>query len=367
MNTSDRKTVLTALSTLTGILAASPAIEIVTGGAMGNYNQGATQLKSITGDLIVTYRNGPSQIGKGRVYAVRSSNGGSTWSAPYPVSPVPPDSSHDWRGGENAIAQAAGGTIYQPLTYSLASGPSIAVYMTTSTDDGLTFSVPDAVSVPAGYDGLASYGRMFTPDSGTTWYMPCFGIKTSNGKYESLLLTSTTPATGASWTVKSTIAANASHNYNETTIAMKDASNWVAYIRDESGGPDIYQAATSDAGATWGAPSLITPLGLGGVSPDIVISGAGDWILTQGKRGTYPSGIWSIVSANQGTTWKTPIYAISCIEAVDGASGTGTGYPSVVELSSNVFGTPFYIEPGLFNSSTANIWWQKFQRASLPV
>lgn len=370
LTTAERNIVLTALASLCNITGATPAVKVVTGGLKGNYNMNATMLKSSGGSLLLGYRNGPSQIGVGRVYMKRAATvAGLATATPYAVSPDPA-AGEDWRIGENAIAQMGDGTILLPLVKSVAAdGTPVTCYLTQSTDDGVTWSAPAAITTPAGYDWMYMYGRIFTPNGGTTWYVPAYAQKTSNGRTDAILLTSTTPKIAASWTLKGVIiAGTVGNDANETSVTFKDATNFVAFTRIENLAVGILQVATADSGATWGTPAAIPGSNaVGGISPDLFVTADGDFLLNFASRANNPTGIYTLRSTDQAATFKTPLYPISCIQQIDGANGVGTGYPSMVELSHNVFIIPYYIEPGLTNGVAAEIFITTVSLASLPA
>ncbi len=104
-------------------------------------------LVTANGTIDVLYEDynvsGPAHLlGNGTNYFSRSTDGGSTWSPPVPVSNTTFPATVWWIDGD--LAEDAGGTLY--ATYDSLSGGTDTAYVTTSADGGTTWAVPTRIN-----------------------------------------------------------------------------------------------------------------------------------------------------------------------------------------------------------------------------
>ena len=168
---------------------------------------------------------------------------------------------------------------------------------------------------------------------------------TTVGSWEVGLLESTD--SGATWVYKSTIASVAGKKFNEADIVNTTGTNWIAFIREDTGTTDnLYKSTSSDNGATWTTPTLVDTKVMNGRQPNLTKLSDGSIILATGDRsgtsgyaggscdvvhGTDTTGITIFRSTDNGATWSYRT-RVSPMYSTDG------GQPFVIDLgNSNIF------------------------------
>ena len=148
---------------------------------------------------------------------------------------------------------------------------------------------------------------------------------------------------GTTWVYKSTIAAITGKRFNECDIVNTTGTNWIAYIREDTGTSDnLYKSTSSDGGATWTTPALVDTKSMNGRQPNLTKLSDGSIILATGDRsgtsgyagsgdvvhGTDTTGITIFRSTDNGVTWSYRT-RVSPMYSTDG------GQPFVVDLGNN--------------------------------
>jgi hypothetical protein len=324
--------------TLSFIAAAALAADfphrIVTSGQ--GYFPVAIRLKN--GDVLAVLRGGAPHIGvKGRLDLVRSTDGGSTWSAPWTAI----DESLDDRNP--ALGQLKDGTIV--LGYAIAGGYDETglrfkadrkdrifdgVYLIFSKDNGRSWTKParDPV-IYRFYEGrghVSPYGKIVQLGDGSALMAVYFEFFDGRGNQSYLFRSRDS---GKSWKDPVLLGAN----YNETGIALLRDGRVLAAMRSEKGG-NLAIIESSDQGQTWSKPVQITK---DSEHPaDLIQLRDGRVLLTYGERNA-PRGVRAMISAD-GRTWDKS----KEIVLADDAPITDCGYPSSVEVGSGKIATLYY-------------------------
>lgn len=156
---------------------------------------------------------------------------------------------------------------------------------------------------------------------------------------------------GDTWTFKSIIAEQENKTFNEADIVNTTGSNWIAYIREDTGlYNNLYKAVSTDNGDTWSTPTVIDYKVMNGRQPNLTKLSDGSIVLATGDRsgtsgyagsagnvvfGTDTTGITIFRSTDNGETWSYRT-RISPIYSTDG------GQPFIVDLGSGNINAVWY-------------------------
>lgn len=188
----------------------------------------------------VTDRDSATQI-----VFTRSSDGGTTWSVPVPISPRKPGTSKHITFGQSfpLVKTGPDGEIYGVWN----DGPARSIGFVKSTDGGTTWSQP---TYPvSGYEYLGTE-RFFTQ---TVRRIDTIDKGTGNERYDTVNVSDTTDRYHV---LKKTFRAE-----TYPTIAVDESNSsrrgWVYLCWSAGGEPDIFFIRSSDGGATWSQPKVI--------------------------------------------------------------------------------------------------------------
>jgi len=293
------------------------------------------------GSLGAVVRGGAPHIGiRGRLDWIRSTDGGKTWSTPTVVV----DS--QWDDRNPSLGQMADGTIVigyaEAQTYNekgewdTEAGEYIQFYV-TSKDNGQTWSEKKLLYRGA-VRGGSPFGRIILLSDGSA-LMSMYGghdpdwqgaptAEDVKGSTMSAYVVS--HDNGETWEDFTVVAPT---GHNEMTLLALSDQRLIAMCRTDGGAVDQYDS--SDGGRTWEGPKPVTQASQH--PPDVVRLASGKLLLVWGNR-RAPLGVCSMVSEDQGQTWR---YDDRVMLAWDSNNGD-CGYPSLVQLDDGTIVMLYY-------------------------
>lgn len=287
--------------------------------------------KTKGGDLLVVYRDGLTHAsGKpddGRIMAVRSTDGGATWSKP---SLVFDDPAFDDRNA--AVSCMEDGTlcvIFDKYLDGNGNKQHHWAWLTVSKDDGKTWSEPAKVSKT---QDVHTRSRALDLGDGT-WLIP----------YSESTDSPTAASFVALYDSKSgefeEIAISPRGNRataDETSIVKTADGRLLALIRSNVD-PQLFQAESEDGGKTWsepkpsGIPSQFTPC-------EVICLKDGRLVTAFSFRERRDERL--VVSRDGGRTWDVE----NSIDLFDGTQSVGgdRSYPSCIQMDDETLGCVLY-------------------------
>lgn len=200
----------------------------------------------------------------------------------------------------------------------------VGMYMIRSTDGGVTWSQRYSVPVNSPHGPVVSAsGRLLYPGK-ALWTDGSIGVCESTDD-------------GLSWDWIGHIPTRAGDDhgkYHELHAVEVSNDKWICHIRNEnkSNFGETLQSESSDGGRTWTIPHSIDVWGL---PSHLLKLTDGRLLMSYGYRRS-PFGVRARVSSDAGATWSEPI-----LISTDGANGD-LGYPSTVECSDGTMITVWY-------------------------
>jgi hypothetical protein len=366
----ERDRVRTYLATRFGIAGVAPTRVMFAGGPRGNYNMTPATVSLLDGDpatgrpptLVTAFRNGPGHIGVGQVLAMSSKDGGATWTAPVVAAQDP---MLDVRTNIGMI-RLTDGTLLLPVEKEDQKQPSpdlavtvVGTFLTRSRDGGTTWSEPQPVETPAGYDALYAYGTLIERADGTL-IMPAYAWKLAPNFWDSVLLASSDH--GETWTLRGVIARGTPQlEFSETAIAYRGDALFA--VIGEDIGSHLWVASSKDDGRTWNEPQDFDT----GNSPALLPLTDGRLLLAYALRpgvsGTYARIVQTDAAGNFDTaaTADQAAYPISAT----GHASLMLGYPAPVELPDGRIFVDYWSELMGDDRCHSRIWSRTFDLASL--
>jgi len=308
------------------------------------YSAFPVSIKLANGDVLVCYTTGASHSGNDqKTVCSRSTDGGVTYTSPTTIW----DTTNKVDGPSSGLQLANGDIVIGLQISDINDATTTTTNILRSTDDGSTWQNPVLVTNPL-TSWLTPFGTILQLSNGNL-LMTAYG-KNTGETTRSILLQSTD--NGATWTLKSTIAYNASKNYSETSIVQIDSNNYVAAIREDFAAypyQRMHLATSSDGGNTWTTPTAFLALEAGATSPNLLKLSNGHLVLTYGVRSYFAwmlAGIFATTSSDNGTTWGS-IYQLFSPNESSSIAGAGRytsdiGYPSSIQLPSGKIVTSYY-------------------------
>jgi len=298
-------------------------------------------IKLQDGSLGAVVRGGAPHIGiKGRLDWIRSTDGGKTWSAPSVVV----DS--QWDDRNPSLGQMADGTLVigyaEAQTYNekgewdTKAGEYIQFYV-TSKDNGQTWSEKKLLYRGA-IRGGSPFGRIIVLSDGTALMSMYGGLdaewtgiptKEQNAGRD-LCGYVCSRDNGQTWADFHLVSPG---GHNEMTLMALSDERLIAMCRTTGGAVDQYDSF--DGGKTWQGPRPVTQASQH--PPDVVQLASGKLLLVWGNR-RPPLGVGSMISADEGQTWR---YDDRVQLAWDSNNGD-CGYPSLVQLDDGAIVMLYY-------------------------
>lgn len=297
---------------------------------------------SDTDELLVVLRGGAGHVGLGgRLDAVRSIDGGITWTDPVTIVDTERDDRNPALGYSADRTAILGyhwqGSYDENGEWEAKRGPT-DTRIVRSPDGGITWSEDLKLNwLPL--NGTSPFGKIRLDSEGTL-YMPVYGgshplganaetRRVGLGTCPTYLLRSNDG--GDTWRDPLTVAVG----LNEADLLMISDNDWLFAARSEDKDEQaIYTLRSSDRGHTWSEPTQVTA----GKEhpPDLTMLSNGVVLLTYGRR--HPSyGVEGRISLDRGHTWlDNTIILASDLPGVD------IGYPSTVRLSNGNLITVYY-------------------------
>jgi len=276
---------------------------------------GATLLNN--GDILIAYRSATSHLSNdGVIKLLKSTDDGVSWT----TSTIYNDVAVDDRTSLGLTKLTNGNLILPFYKYNNSTSVRTA-FVLISTDNGDTWSMPYSVIEPFSLPRITPYGQIIEKSNGDL-QMPVYA-QNSGQKWRAALMKSSDG--GESWSLQSTIAYNSGINFTETDVLKIDDNNYIAISRNDLSDPDtIYQINSTDAGDTWGTPTLLFE----GVSPSLTRLSSGNIQLCLGDR-SVSHGVRCHLSTDNGQTWGDGIM----VYEGDYFDPPDIGYPSTVQLA----------------------------------
>jgi len=308
-------------------------------------------IKLDDGSIFAVLRSGSGHISAdGKLVAVRSHDGGKSWSRPKTIIDMPEDVR-----GPPALGQSFNGNLI--LAFNLLKGfrkgytghvgtpdykfrnylidvwiPELSdskCYYTLSSDGGFSWSDPTPLEIPG--LSIAPYGRIVEL-SDKTLLMNVYGVKgnlPTSDRHSSYVIRSRDG--GKTWGEPSLIA----EGFNETALLVIDGDTVIAALRADPPAESIYISISDDGGYTWSKPKEVT----GNLEhpADLIQLEDGSIFLVHGYR-KVPYGVRGLVSRDRGKTWTSS----KIILAADGRN-QDCGYPTAIRTDDGKVVVLYYL------------------------
>jgi hypothetical protein len=273
----------------------------------------------IGASLIGIYSDGDAHASSDKQVMIRSDDGGLSWDS------------------VDFYVAAVGSFDFSLLTDLLSPGQTAVFKVWTVKNTAGVFS---ATANPAVVYGGLTYALWSRAVDGPSGKLYRTGYATNGADTQTALFESSDG--GTTWTGKAVMFSGAGKLYNEADLVNTSGSNWLAFVREDSGASNpIYSATSADDGATWSAPTLLTVTSINGRQPNLTKLSDGSIILATGDRsggsgyggsagdqvaGFDTTGITVFRSTDNGSTWSFRT-RLAPISSTDG------GQPMVVETT----------------------------------
>ena len=225
---------------------------------------------------------------------------------------------------------------FKPV-YPVPLGSTFTFDYRTSTDNGNTWTTNTNGLVDYGaqaVNGMRFHRGIIEEDDGTL-YAAAYAAFAGQPGWRSVLLQSTN--SGATWTLKSTIASSGTISYDETTIERCSNGNWLAVFREASYMPLRYSRSTNK-GVSWSTPAYLP--GLGGTStsgddlnesvdPHLMLMPNGILVLSYGRPNVHVA----FSTDGNGTTWTNVNTTLTEVPGTLGAESSN--YAALVPITAH--------------------------------
>ncbi len=216
------------------------------------------------------------------ILVARSTDNGASWSAPEGLNTNAgtgirttsyPDLTTDGAGNwvlawSSEEADISGGI-----------GTDYDILFARSTDNGASWSAPEALNTNAGTDAGPDEYTQIATDSAGNWVTVWSSSEAIGGDADILFARSTD--NGASWSAPEALNTNAATDALADVypqIATDRAGNWLAVWHSTAGPPvHVRVARSTDNGASWGPPETLHTSTEGGY-PQLTTDGLGNWV-----------------------------------------------------------------------------------------
>lgn len=258
------------------------------------------------GDIVAAWRAGSTHTSlDGNVEIARSTDNGATWSSPSTLFTAGTDLR------DVSITTISNNTMVMIFTDNASAGVWIP-YLSTSTDDGNTWSTPAAI----GHD-FTDWGFCSAPiweDDGS-WYLPLYGEDTGD-TYSSVRIYESTDL-GATWTLSSVVWEGATETqHGQEPNLIKIGSEWICAVRLSTTASTRFFVASSPAGP-WSVRSTLAGLG----RPSMTYLHGFLWVMNRNGGGAIGC------SPDVGVTWLAQM-ATNPV-----ATGSAFNYGAIIPLA----------------------------------
>ena len=210
-------------------------------------------------------------------------------------------------------------------------------WISRSADDGKTWSV-DKQSFPVAETGMSDFvpfGDIVAGADGSLRVLCYASARDSKAAWldrvnKVSMLRSDDDGRG--WKVGSAI----SDRHNETAPFHLGHGKWLAAARSHEAKPALDLFRSDDDGKTWRLDRRLTEPGQ--IPADFLRLRDGRLLLSYGNRNAGQFGVVAKVSADEGSTWSSPITVVSDLTTRD------CGYPSSVQLPGGEILTAYYAQ-----------------------
>jgi len=218
---------------------------------------------------------------------------------------------------------------------AVSTGP----YVSVSSDDGVTWSLPELVAPGNGIPGFWDFEPMVKTDGAGTWLLVWAGDSDDlNGPDDPEIYLSRSTDNGATWSAGVEIASNAATDDGfdgRPRIDTDGAGNWmiVWHTQDPvNGDDDLMFTVSTDGGVTWSAVAWLDPLAAFDArderNPALATDGAGNWLVVVNSAPQIGTGQLRAFRSNDlGATWLGPVQINTTLGlAVPDLAAGGPGY-----------------------------------------
>lgn len=243
------------------------------------------RLVESSGILTAVWYQNPSA--NGLIHSAYSTDGGSTWSTPTPVS-----GAGDFAFGPEIVTDGSTVTVL----WILQVGSASRVQAAQSTDGGATWSEPVYVS-PNG--GFASEIHVVPTGSGITAF---WGRRVAS---DTRVEASSSTDGGATWQTPVSLSA-VGGNAGNIDAFVSGSAIAVVWARDDGSSRRVQATSSSDEGRTWGTPVTLSPPGSDAYGPKVLLEGStitAFWYRTTGADVITQA----TTSTSLGAAWAAPV------------------------------------------------------------
>jgi len=294
-----------------------------------------------SGNLLVVLRGGAPHMGLGgKLDAVRSTDGGRSWSTPVTIADSDRDDRNPALGfnadGHALLAYHWQGSYDENGEWAPGRGPTDTRVVRSQTE-GESWAEDRKLNwLPL--NGASPFGKI-RRDTENTLYMPIYGGPTPSRLDGAV---SSGPATcpvhllrsydgGETWADPLLVAMG----LNEADFLILGDDDWLFAGRSGKRGEQaIYTCRSSDRGHSWTDLTRVTEPSEH--PPDLTDLGDGAILLTYGRR-HEPYGIEGRISLDRGHTWESPLLRFDT-----NLTGTDIGYSSTARQDDHLV-TVYYI------------------------
>ena len=294
-----------------------------------------------SGNLLVVLRGGAPHMGLGgRLDAVRSTDGGRTWTSPVTIADSERDDRNPALGfnadGHALLAYHWQGSYDEDGQWAPERGPTDTRVVRSQTE-GESWAEDRKLNwLPL--NGASPFGKI-RRDAENTLYLPMYsGVAPPRTEGAVSVAPATCPVHllrsydgGETWADPLLVAMG----LNEADFLILSDNDWLFAGRSEERDEQaIYTCRSSDRGHSWTDLTRVTERSEH--PPDLTDLGGGAVLLTYGRR-HEPYGIEGRVSRDGGNTWESPLLRFDT-----NLTGTDIGYPSTVRQGDHLV-TVYYV------------------------
>ncbi len=256
----------------------------------------------------------------------KSNDNGTSWSAPLPLNTdASTDSDSDIDGTPQLTTDRQGNWIAVWISNDEPFGPDYDIIFSRSSDNGTNWTDPQPLNTNANSDGVGDVSPQLTTDGLGKW-VAVWNTNPSDGSDTDILFASSTN-NGATWTPPQALNTNAAVDDGNDwypQLTTDGVENWIAVWESNENldgaigtDNDIFYSRSIDNGASWTPPQ---PLNTNAAvdsgwdaGPELTTDGEGNWVAawasTDDLGGTIGTDydIFYSRSTDHGVTWTAPI------------------------------------------------------------